>query len=115
MEFFNPRKLKFKAWNTETKLLMRLNSIDNIRGELIKKEHILLQFTGLYDQDGEELYDMDVLLKGSEKLIIYWNDNVNGWSVSLLDNPAAGILSNLKEAVLQGRKLGNYFELRRDK
>ncbi|HTJ51347.1 MAG TPA: YopX family protein [Cyclobacteriaceae bacterium] len=114
MEFFNPRKLKFKAWNTETKLLMRLNSIDNIRGELIKKEHILLQFTGLYDQDGEELYDMDVLLKGSEKFIIYWNDNASGWSIALLDNPMQ-TLSNLKETALLGRKLGNYFELRRDK
>jgi hypothetical protein len=114
MEFFNPRKLKFKAWNTETKLLMRLNSIDNIRGELIKKDHILLQFTGLYDQDGEELYDMDVLLKGSEKLIIYWNDNVSGWSIALLDNPTQ-TLNSLKETVLLGRKLGNYFELRRDK
>jgi hypothetical protein len=114
MEFFNPRKLKFKAWNTETKLLMRLNSIDNIRGELIKKEHILLQFTGLCDQDGEELYDMDVLLKGSEKLIIYWNDNVSGWSITLLDNPTQ-TLNNLKETALLGRKLGNYFELRRDK
>lgn len=53
MDLFSPRKLLFKAWNTETKLLMRLNTIDCRKGELFKRDHILLQFTGMYDKTGK--------------------------------------------------------------
>ena len=42
MNEFKPRKIKFKAWDTEHKLLMRLNSIDCNKGELVKKDHVLL-------------------------------------------------------------------------
>jgi len=52
---YKPRKMMFKAWNKETRLLMRLNSIDCVKGELVKKDHILLQFTGLYDKQKEEI------------------------------------------------------------
>lgn len=81
MEFFIPRKLKFKAWNTETKLLMRLNSIECVRGELIKRGNILLQFTGLHDKQDEEIYDMDLLLKDSRKFIVRWDSGQNAWEV----------------------------------
>lgn len=81
MEFYVPRKLKFKAWNTETKLLMRLHSIDCVKGELVKKGNVLLQFTGLHDKQNEEIYDMDLLLKDSEKFIVRWNSEQNAWEV----------------------------------
>lgn len=73
------RKIKFKAWNTETKLLMRLNSIECNKGELIKKDHLLLQFTGLHDKEEEEIYDQDVFLLSLEKFLVYWSDQQSGW------------------------------------
>ena len=81
MEFYTQRKLKFKAWNVEAKLLMRLNAIDCDKGELVKENHILLQFTEMTDQQGEELYEMDVVLLGSEKSVIVWNHNPAGWNI----------------------------------
>jgi hypothetical protein len=109
MVVFTERKLKFKAWNTTEKLLMRLNSIACTRGELKKKDHILLQFTGLNDKQVEEIYEMDVLLKGNEKFIVSLNEVLNGWGFSALEN------SNTKEALLQTKtcemlRLCNYFE-----
>lgn len=109
MEFFIPRKLKFKAWNTETKLLMRLNSIDCVKGELIKKGSILLQFTGLHDKQEEEIYDMDLLLKNSEKFIVRWNVEQNAWEVRSFpegkeSRPLAGTFTS------QVIRLCSYFE-----
>ena len=78
---FTPRKLLFKAWNQQTRLLMRLNSIDCIKGELFRKDHILLQFTGLYDKQQEEIYEMDVVLVGGEKFVVFWDPLQNGWGL----------------------------------
>ncbi len=76
---FRKRKIKFKAWDQESRLLMRLNSIDCNKGELMKKDHVLLQFTGLYDREGEEIYEMDVLMISLEKFVVFWNESNNGW------------------------------------
>jgi hypothetical protein len=84
---FIPLKLLFNAWNKETKLLMRLNNIECVKGELFKTNHILLQFTGLYDKQEEEIYEMDVVLIGSDKFVVGWDAAENGWSLSAFLNP----------------------------
>lgn len=109
---FKTRKIKFKAWDTEHKLLMRLNSIDCNKGELVKKNHILLQFTGLLDQEGEEIYDRDILLISLEKYVVFWNDTQNGWFYSPLKNlnTHAPLLSKEAERT---RRFCNYFEMQK--
>ena len=110
MEEYTPRKIKFKAWNTETRLLMRLNSIECNKGELFKRDHILLQFTGLYDMEGNEIYDMDITLVGYDKFIVFWNDTRNGWYYSPLlkrshqESFVAGVPEKMK-------RFCSYFEL----
>jgi hypothetical protein len=109
MKEFTPRKLMFKAWNMEAKLLMRLNSIECRRGELIKKDHIILQFTGMYDVEGEEIYEMDVLMKGASKYLIMWDTGRNGWViVSLPDRTDAQPLT--KEIIGEAKRLWSFFE-----
>jgi hypothetical protein len=99
----------FKAWNKETKLLMRLNSIDCKKGELFKKDHILLQFTGLYDKQQDEIYEMDVMLIGSEKFLVLWDSERNGWNLARLEN--TGVTSPfIKETSSKTTRLWNYFE-----
>jgi hypothetical protein len=107
---FKKRKIKFKAWDQEHHLLMRLNNIDCNKGELFKKDHVLLQFTGLYDQDEEEIYEMDVLLASMEKLVVFWNEVKNGWYYSPLLNPNTHF-PLLNEDARRLKRFCSYFEL----
>jgi hypothetical protein len=112
MDFFTPRKLMFKAWNTETRLLMRLNSIECKRGELFKKDHILLQFTGLYDKQEDEIYEMDVIMINHEKFVVEWDAPRNGWILARLTDRSVTI-PFLKEKAIKSTRLWSYFESER--
>lgn len=109
MKEFQPRKFKFKAFNMETKMLMKLSSIDCMKGELYKKEHILLQFTGLTDKIDQEIYEMDILLMSDQKFLVRWNDETNGWYV--VNYPAQNSFQPLvKEMALDMKRLCSFFE-----
>lgn len=111
MDILKPRKIKFKAWNTEARLLMRLNSIECEKGELLKPNHVLLQFTGLYDKEGEEIYELDVLLVNYTQYVTFWNSDTHGWffaPVQELENRqplTATVTGNMK-------RFCNFYELR---
>ena len=109
MELYIPRKIMFKAWNKDSKLLMRLDSISCVRGELVKKDHILLQFTEMVDKHREDLYEMDVVLKGSEKFVIQWSTKKHTWCYQPLNG--SGPLELLTDEVAKGVvRLCSYFE-----
>lgn len=109
MEEFQPRKFKFKAWNTKDRLLMKLSSIDCRKGELFKKEHILLQFTGLVDKLEQEIYEMDILLVSDQKFLVRWHNANNGWYI--LPFPSQHSHEPLvKEKAGEMKRLCNYFE-----
>lgn len=109
---FTQRKLLFKAWNAETKLLMRLNQIDCVKGELFRKDHILLQFTGVYDKQNEELYEMDMVLVGAEKYLVVWDAHQNRWSLSAFDGKGVS-RPLLKETAEASTRICSYFESER--
>lgn len=107
---FKLRKIKFKAWDVENKLLMRLNSIDCNRGELVKQNHILLQFTGLHDREGEEIYELDVLMLSLEKFVVFWNETTNSWQFAPLKNRAAA-QPFLPEVANKLKRFSTYYQL----
>lgn len=112
MDLRKQRKLKFKAWNEETRLMMRLNSIECVKGELHKKHHVLLQFTGYYDINDEEVYERDVLLFNNHKYIVVWHDeDAGGWYYHALEQSDAQ--TSLPFSRIQARRMSrlcNYFE-----
>lgn len=106
---FTPRKLLFKAWNQQTKLLMRLNSIDCVKGELFRKDHVLLQFTGLCDEKEEEIYEMDVVLIRGDKFVVLWDQDHNGWGLSAFLRHER-IVPLQRETAKTAIRICNYFE-----
>ena len=107
---YKPRIIKFKAWNQEDQLLVRLNSIDCHRGELVKKNHILLQFTGLLDGHDEEIYDRDVLLIDYAKYLVLWDEATQGWVYCSLDKAKGTHLFDAAAAKTM-RRFCSHFEL----
>lgn len=107
---FKKRILKFKAWDEEHKLLMRLDSIQCIKGELMKRNHIILQFTGLYDKEGTEIYEMDVLLDNINRYVVFWSEPDNGWSYRSLINQSE-ILHFNNDVAQRLKRFCSYFEL----
>jgi hypothetical protein len=74
-----PRKIKIKAWNIEDKLIKRIGKVDCRKSELYKDGHILLQYTGMDDQNKVEIYDGDVLLYHHQKYITSWDEKNHQW------------------------------------
>ena len=67
------REIKFRAWNGEDML-----NIDHWTLSMVNKHipdnHIIMQYTGLYDKKHKEVYEGDILDSyGGAKYIVFWN------------------------------------------
>lgn len=90
------REIKFRIWDIENKEMLEVQELDfeptfyggriAIRPDQYNdyfdtEDMILMQYTGLHDKNGKEIYEGDIVGDNKIKWIVKWNKNRMGFSL----------------------------------
>ena len=117
------RQHKFKVWDKQTEKMYKVVSIDFLMGHIIATESVvtehiielpydsseftvLLEFNGLHDKNGEEIYEGDII--GNEHVIGYVKFKDGSFQWIYPSNQGTNALNQDRTSRLE--KKGNIFE-----
>jgi len=104
------REIKFGIWTGENLIYFDLLNIDE-SSKYFRDENLhIIQFTGLHDKNGKEIYDSYVMLWPDEyKQVIWFNEKHTETSVHDIET-SFGYHFDSQHPVEQGEVIGNIYE-----
>ncbi len=111
------REIKFRGWDSEDKIMLNpqdLSQNDELWTWLGKKDVVLMQYTGLIDKNGKEIYEGDILQRETETGIeknLYIQDlfqNGGFWMSHKMFGQVSGLIVSKQN--FQFQIIGNIYE-----
>lgn len=115
-------EIKFRAWDTHEEVMNRVDYVDFVSGVIgMSNENVrdyeqpihrvnIMQYTGLKDKDGVEIFEGDVLyhpLQGTRKVFYPYSDRVASYGLREI---STGFGSTLQDAHAVWQVIGNIYQ-----
>lgn len=96
------REIKFRAWDNSTKKMYYNSGLTVTNNNIIHMDGEIMQFTGLKDAEGVEVYEGDILTHPEFRtnVVVEWKHgcwHLSGWDV-------------IRTPITPGKVIGNIFE-----
>jgi YopX protein len=82
------RERKYRVWSPRMKHMLEWDICKNMMADLLlteSKENIPLEYTGLKDSNGKEIYESDCVScetnNGTETFYVFWLDELGAWGL----------------------------------